>query len=140
MRSILVPAHTRRMIRRALPVECEIVTEGDYRVVGRRGVDLSLEGMLVECEKDLGVGENVLVAFRAPRTQLWFYTGAEVARLVRGFRDTDVGRQVGLRFTQLDNFARTVLTTSLRGVPPPVPARLHRVDYAATVRQIALSS
>jgi hypothetical protein len=83
-------------------------------------------------------GEDVIVSFRAPKTTSWFDCEATVARVVHGRRPGDKGPCVGLDFHGLDDLSRVILHANLRGMPPPLPLRSARIDYAETVRRLAL--
>jgi hypothetical protein len=85
------------------------------------------------------VGEKMLVSFQATQLGLWFDTQAEVTRIIRGRRPEDEGRAFGMKFTNMDHVSRLILRGHLRRVPPPLPQRPTRVDYAATIRQIAVA-
>ncbi len=135
----LVHARQRRVIRRAIRVECQVVRERDFRLIGSRGIDVSPTGMLVATDEPVLTGEPVIVAFRLPRTERWFDAEATVARVVHGRRPCDRGRGFGLAFDGLDAEAKWLLSRALRDVPPPVPTRERRVDYAGTVHLAALS-
>ena len=135
----LVHARQRRVTRRAIRVECQVVRERDFRLVASQGVDLSPTGMLVATEERVLTGEPLLVTFRLPRTERWFDTEGTIARVVHGRRPGDRGRCFGLEFHQLDAETRRLLARALRDVPPPVPKRERRVDYAASVHLAALA-
>lgn len=107
-----------------------------FRLVGERVIDLSTRGMLVTCDGPVSVGEEVVVSFRAPNGGPWMDAEAEVARLIEGWRPSDPGYCAGLRFTRLDGPTRNELLVRLAGLPPPVPMRPIRPDYAETVRRI----
>lgn len=136
--AFLIPMEVRGSLRRGVRLRCELVDERAFRLVGRRALDLSPDGMLVECDtRGVTVGDPLLLSFRAPGTALWLDTTARVARVVRGRRPGDRGRCLGLSFDGLTRAERTLLAESLRGVPPPIPARAIRRDYAETIRRIA---
>jgi hypothetical protein len=63
-----------------------------------------------------------------------------VARVVRGRRPKDRGRCVGLAFTKFDAVSRLVLRGHLRRTAPPIPQREPRIDYAATIKRIAMGA
>jgi hypothetical protein len=126
-------------MRRAVRVECQVVRERDFRLLGSRGVDLSPEGMLVMTHEPVLTGEPVFVAFRLPRSTWWFDAEATVARIVHGRRPGDLGRCFALSFESLEDDAQAFLCRALRGVPPPLPRREPRVDYAASIALAALS-
>jgi hypothetical protein len=136
----LVHARQRRAIRRALPIECHVVRERDFRIIATRGLDLSAHGMLVVADGiPVLTGEPVFLSFVLPRTGRWFDAEATVARVVHGRRPGDKGRAFGLAFDFVDEEVRRHTETRLRGTPPPIPARALRIDYAASIHLAALS-
>lgn len=132
----LVRKNERREIRRAFPLTCQVVRERDFRLVAESALDVSPDGMFVASELDLEPGENVHVSFRATHLGIWFDTDATVARIVRGRRQSDRERGFGLRFTTMPSVKRLILRGHLRRVPPPVPRRTQRIDWAATIQGI----
>ncbi len=139
MLNTFVPAAQRRALRRSLYLECQVVREHDFRLIGEEAFDVSQDGMLITTSERVLTGEELLVTFRLPNHSMWFDTDATVARVVHGRRPYDPGRCLGISFGSLDRAARWFLRSSLRGLPPPLPARQPRIDYAATVHSIALS-
>jgi hypothetical protein len=137
--STLVHCQQRRILRRSVRVECQVVREHDFKLIGRKGIDLSPHGMLVQADERVLTGEPVLVAFRLPRSAWWFDAEATVARVVHGRRPGDTGRCVGLSFEAIEPDVQAFLRRALQGVPPPLPMREPRVDYAASVHLAALS-
>ena len=80
--------------------------------------------MLIACERETLVGDELLVSFRAPgREELWFDAEAVVARVIAGQRSNDNGYSAGLEFTYFEKCARHELLSRLAGFPPPVPKR-----------------
>ena len=136
MRPTLLRANQRLTIRRSVRVECQIVRERDFKMLGKSAIDLSTRGMLVETDLRVLTGEELVVAFRSPRSRKWYDCLATVARVVHGRRPHDSGRFLGLRFESFDFFQSLDLRTELRGLPPPFPKRELRVDYAASVRNL----
>jgi hypothetical protein len=134
----LVHAQQRRAMRRAVRVDCQVVRERDFKLLGSRGVDLSPKGMLVMAQEQVLTGEPVIVSFRLPGGLYWFDAEATVARVVHGRRPGDVGRCFGLEF-ELQSDCQWFLALALRGVPPPLPRREPRIDYAASIHLAALS-
>ncbi len=124
--------------RHALHVDCQVVRERDFRLVGRRTLDVSTTGMLVVAELDVAPGDDLVVSFRAPRTDRFVDAEAKVARVVHGRRRGDVARAVGLEFSAMDRAAFTTLRTALRRLPGVRPRRPQRVDHALLVRAISI--
>lgn len=127
-------ARDRRNVRRAVRTRCQAVALDAFRLVGERVIDLSEGGMLLACDGGVRVGDSMIVSFQAPHLASWFDAEAEVARVIGGYRPEDRGYCAGLRFTRLDGRAERLLRIALRGLPPPVPARALRKDYARIVR------
>ncbi len=139
MLETLIPARQRRVIRRAIGVQCQVVREYDFRLIASRGVDVSPSGMLVMGEEPALTGEPVIVSFRPPYSPHWFDAEATIARVVHGRRPGDRGLCFGLVFNRIEAKAEWFLGRALQGVPPPVPSRARRVDYAASLELAALS-
>lgn len=134
--AIVTRPRIRRSVRRAVRASCQAVAIDGFRLVGQRVLDLSTRGMLVACDTNVEIGEDVLVSFRAPHGGPYIDAEASIARVVAGWRPWDPGYCVGLRFTRLESAARNELLVRLAGLPPPVPSRPLRRDYAETVRRI----
>lgn len=134
-----IPSRRRRAIRRSVLMPCEVVTEAGFRRVGERMLDLSPEGLFLATSDRVRIGEEVYVAFRAPSACGWIDAVGEVTRVVRGRRDTDVAPGIGIELVSMSDRDRARLRAELRGLPPPVPARRPRRDYALTVRRIVAS-
>ena len=130
------PVRDRKAVRRSVVSRCEAVADRGFRLVGRTLRDLSAEGAFLETDADVEIGEEIYIAFQAPRTRLWMDARARVVRHVRGRRAGDSSRGVGLRFETIDAVDRAVLEGSLSALPPPVPARPVRADYASAVLAI----
>jgi hypothetical protein len=138
--SFLVRATDRRAVRHAVDLDCCVVREKDTKLVGHRAFDLSPYGMRVHLrDADVELGDRFFVCFRATQFGLWFYTDARATRILHGRRPDERGRSLGLRFRSLDAVSRLLLRGALRRVPPPLPQRELRVDYAATVGKILAS-
>jgi hypothetical protein len=139
MPATLVPAQQRRALRRSVRVDCQVVRERDFKLIGSRAVDLSPFGMLVMAQERVLTGEALVVAFRPPCSTWWFDSEATVARIVHGRRPGDLGRCFGIEFESLEPSVQYFLHTLLAGVPPPIPRREPRIDYAASIGLAALS-
>jgi hypothetical protein len=133
----LVIARQRRAIRKAYRTTCRVHRESDFRLVGDEALDVSPDGMLVVSESDMKLGEECIVSFRATELGLWFDSVATITRVVRGRRPGDPGPAIGLRFDTMDAVHRLILRGHLRKIPPPLPKREQRIDYAATIHKIA---
>ncbi|UQA59302.1 PilZ domain-containing protein [Polyangium aurulentum] len=126
-------ANERRAPRRSVLVECQVVRESDFALLGERGVDLSTCGMLLLCDIEAGVGEDVFVSLRVPGTDRWIDTRGHIARIVADKPG------LGIAFDGFDPETARTLHEALRVFPPPVPARAPRVDYAATAAMVSLT-
>lgn len=114
----------RRAVRRAVRGRCHAVGTREFSLLGERMLDLSPRGMLVACDAPTGVGDDVVVSFRAPGSDgLWLDAEATVARIIEGLRPGDPGYCIGLDFTYFEKCSRDELLTRLAGLPPPVPQR-----------------
>ena len=139
MSGTLVHVQQRRVLRRSVRVDCQVVRERDFRLVGSRGVDLSPDGMLVMApgaRADRGAARRGVPA--AAQRLLVRRRGPRRPRL-HGRRPGDKGRCFGLEFEPLEPDVEFFLRRALRGVPPPLPMREPRIDYAASVALAALS-
>ncbi len=134
---LLLPRNQRTSMRHAVQLPCQVVRERDFSLLGDRTLDLSPDGMLVRSEREVNIGDKIIVSFKAPtELELWFDTEATVRRVEQGRRPRDKGRAIGLEFGPLSQVARLILRGSLRRVPPPLPRRDRRIDYAATIAAI----
>jgi hypothetical protein len=137
--SFWVRKNQRNVIRRAYALPCRVVRETDFKLIGSCAVDVSQDGMMVLSDYDLWRGEDVFVSFQATELGIWFHAQAKVARVIEGRRPGDPGRALGLRFTKIDPIKRFILGSHLRRVPPPIPKRPQRIDWAASMRKLASS-
>jgi PilZ domain len=133
----MVVARKRSAIRRAIKIPCRVVREADFQLLGTQTLDLSQDGMLLPTEMGVEICDECIVSFKATPLDIWFDTVATVSRVVEGRRPTARPRSVGLSFRTLDSVHRLILRGALRKVPPPLPAREQRIDYAATIFKIA---
>jgi hypothetical protein len=140
MTPTLFHSSQRSSMRRAVKTPCWAVSLNRGRLLGERLLDLSPEGMFLECRSEVGAGDGVFIVFKAPGSGgLWLRADAEVARVIQGRRDGDRAYGAGLKITRLKNGSYFELGQRLRGLPPPLPGRHLRVDYAEMVRRIAYS-
>lgn len=136
MRPLLFRAQQRCTLRRQVLAPCQVVDEDAFTLVGDMVFDLSLEGMCVRCVHPVSVGSAVIASFRIPSSSFYCDTEAVVARILWGRRDEDTFPALGLHFTHMEAMEREVLRARLQGMPPPVPRRHLRMDYAASVYAI----
>lgn len=132
-----VPAADRSSVRRHVRVHCEVVRERDFRRIADRVLDLSQNGMRVPLRVPVMTGEKVVLTFRTPDGKTFIDGEGYVARVSHGRRPGDFGPSVGIRFEVSDPAQRATLKKQLLRMPPTLPKRVHRVDYAATVRKIS---
>jgi hypothetical protein len=137
VREILLSARDRSALRRQVRLPCQIVEEDRFELLANECIDLSVRGMRVRAILPAPVGTRVLASFRVPGSSLYLDLDAEVTRVIWGRRFNDRCAALGLRFVNLSPVDRAILGSRLAGMPPPVPARTLRFDYAATIAQVA---
>lgn len=129
----------RRSVRRSVFVDCQVVREEGFELIGERAVDLSQDGMLLLSSRSVRLGEPLIVTFRVPGTSRWIDTAATVVRVVHGRRPGDRGPAVGLAFDPLSSEDNLLVRCMIDRFPPTFPMRAPRVDYVGTVQLIGLS-
>ena len=117
MSSTLEPV--RSSFRRFVRIDCQVVREHDFRLVGDLALDLSTQGMLVRARSRVLTGEELLVAFRPPRSNQWIDAQATVARVVHGRRPGDLGLAFGIEFHAMESGHKELLFEKLRGMIAP---------------------
>ncbi len=117
---------SRQSFRRYVRLDCEVVREHDFRSIGSLALDLSTHGMLVTTRERILTGEELVFAFRPPGSNRWVDGMARVARVVHGRRPGDMGRAIGIEFSDIGKLDREHLWERLRGLPPPTPQRAYR--------------
>jgi hypothetical protein len=132
----LVRTRRRRTLRRAFTTDCQAVRLEGFRLVGHRIIDLSPRGALIECDRVVVPGEELMLSFRAPKRGPYIDTTAEVRRVF-----SKRGRPVvGMKFLDLDVESRHDLIVRLAGLPPPFAPERPPIDYAETIRRISLGA
>lgn len=126
----------RRAIRRAIQIPCTLIRSRDLKVVGTQSLDLSQDGMLVGALDEVSEGEGMLVSFTFTRFAIPFHVEGQAARVLRGRRAKDRMPAIAMSFESLDAVSRLILRGHLRKIPPVLPARARRIDYAATVARL----
>ncbi len=133
-------ASDRRSVRRSVFVDCQVVRERGFELLGERAVNLSPDGMLLLCDRPARLGEVLIVTFRVPGTHRWIDTYGSVVRVVSGRRKNDRGPAIGLSFEPLASDEHRLLRAALERFPPTFPARPSRIDYVATAALISFLS
>ena len=136
----------RASFRRYVRVDCQVVRERDFRLVGDLALDLSTRGMLVRARERILTGEELVISFKPPRSNTWFDCLGVVARVLHGRRPGDQGLSFGVEFYGLRPDDEQRLFEHLRGLYPPdalrPPRPLHQVSgrSAAPPAPVALSA
>lgn len=127
--------------RHAIDMTAQIVRLEDFRLLSSAITNLSATGALSGISGDARRGEQLIVSFQVPRTQVWVDVDAVVTRVVRGNRSTDPGRQVGLAFTGVSATSQRWIQWALEhSVPVPPQMRPGRRDKKSAVREFAVGS
>lgn len=109
----------RQSFRRFVRIDCQVVREHDFKLIGDLALDLSTKGMLVRARTRVLTGEELLVAFRPPRCNRWIDAQATVARVVHGRRPGDTGLAFGIEFHGMDRVYEELIFDRLRGMVGP---------------------
>jgi len=126
---MLLPIRRRRALRRGIFIPCQAILVEPFRPIGRRLVDVSHQGAMLECDAALVEGDELVLSFSL---------GSQIIDAVAEVRNVSWDlRRAGLRFTDMDWSSKVALFVGLAGVPPRVPQAPRQIDYAATVRRIA---
>jgi len=118
-------------------LDCEVVRTRDFEPIGRKAVDLSAHGMQLLAEDEANHGEEVQVFFRVPFSSQHVFVEGVITRVIAGMRTGDWGPAYGVRFGALQADIERALRERLWRFPPTLAWRPRRVDYAASLRQIA---
>jgi len=141
MSAILLQAAARFSLRRKVDIPCQVVSEDDFVLLSERCLDLSMLGLRVRALRHAPVGTRVIASLRIPDSSMWLDVEGVIARVAWGRRDSDEVPAFGVRFlSALPAVESAVLAARLLGMPPPVPRRGLRIDYAESVRRIALAA
>jgi hypothetical protein len=108
--------YARRALRRAVDIDCEVISPRDDQPSSYRAVDLSPYGVRLSGAEALAIGQDdeLVVTFRPPREEAPELT--VFARVARKSED-----QVALAFRALSADEQAVLESHLHGLPPPLP-------------------
>ena len=113
------PEPFRASFRRYIRLDCQVVREFDFRLIGDLALDLSTSGMLVRARERVLTGEEVVVSFQLPRSNVWFDAQGVVARVLHGRRPGDYGLSFGIEFINLSLDDELLLFEHLRGKAAP---------------------
>ena len=126
----------RRAFRRFVRIDCQVVRESDFRLVGDLALDLSERGMLVRTTECVLTGDDVVVCFKPPRSNRFVDALGHVARVVHGRRPGDYQCSsrpafggsgyspcLGIALYGMHEDDRRHLWECLRGLPAPDPMR-----------------
>lgn len=120
----------RRAVRRAVALECSVLSEEWDEAAPHLLTDLSPFGAWLETSLPLEPGSTVLLSFLPPRqTRVHeLLVSATVARAhLRRRRDDGPVAGMGVRFTDLSPAEFERLSLCLRGLPPPLPGYASRL-------------
>ena len=109
----------RASFRRYVRIDCQVVREHDFRLIGDLALDLSTKGMLVRARERVLTGEEIVVTFQLPRSNTWFDAQGVVARVLHGRRPGDYGLSFGIEFVNLSQDDELILFEHLRGKGAP---------------------
>jgi hypothetical protein len=115
----------RRALRRAVALECAVHSPLWDGPAFYLATDLSPDGLWLNTDLTLEVGERLMLSFRPPRWPDWCWpvmAFGEVVRvsLLRRRSDRNAAG-MAVRFEQIDPVASQEMTLLLRGLPPPLP-------------------
>ncbi|MBX3205611.1 MAG: PilZ domain-containing protein [Labilithrix sp.] len=114
-----LPEPIRTSFRRYVRLDCQVIREHDFRLIGDLALDLSTRGMLVRARQRVLTGEEVVVSFKPPRSNVWFDAEGVVARVLHGRRPGDYGLSFGVEFVNLGKDDELILFEHLRGIAAP---------------------
>lgn len=129
----MTPRQDRKSMRRAAKLDCFVVARKGFRSLRGTTLDVSEEGVRVGTDLDVKPGESVALALCLPNGRSWVDARGTVVRVERGLRAGDPGPAIAIQITSMDPIDRGLLRGSLASIPPPIPRRETRVDYAASV-------
>jgi hypothetical protein len=129
----------RRALRRAVQIECSALSPLWEDTAPLVATNLSQYGIWLGSAFPLEVGEQMVLCFRPPHWPTWdrpVTVRAEVVRVGLPRRRADLGPAgMGLRFVDLGRYDCARMAVLLRGLPPPLPAR---VEQAGVTRETEL--
>lgn len=115
---------SRRAVRRAVDIPCEVVFANRDEPVACQARDLSPYGVWIETTELAEPGDKLVLSFRPPNWPSIFSVTVfgEVVRVSRGRRKVDRGRTgMAIEFVDLTEAEQQALAECIRGLPPPLP-------------------
>jgi Tfp pilus assembly protein PilZ len=145
MNTACVPAGSRTGIRRAVKIDCELVSPRNDAPLRFVATDLSTGGIFLQTADPVRAGEQVVVCFEPrvdwPLGELMVF--AEVARVTTSRRRVnEPGIGMGLEFLDLENRERKALDRWLAQHRAPVPRRrrpVPQVRFSVPQPEVGLS-
>ena len=116
---MLLPEPVRRSFRRFVRLDCQVIRESDFKLVGDLALDLSTRGILVRSKTRVLTGEEVVVSFKPPRCNQYFDAMGIVARVLHGRRPGDIAPSLGIEFIGVSAEDERMLFEHLRGMAAP---------------------
>lgn len=129
--AMLFPIRRRTALRRGVRAPCQAVLLEPFRHVGEELLDLSHQGAQLVCDVALVEGDELVLSFEV--------CGQIIDAIAEVRNVTPNGRSAGVRFTEMDWDSRVALFIGLSGIPPRVPRYRPQIDYARSVRAIAVA-
>ena len=120
---MLLPEPVRRSFRRFVRLDCQVIRESDFKLVGDLALDLSTKGILVRSKTRVLTGEEVVVSFKPPRCNQYFDAMGIVARVLHGRRPGDIAPSLGIEFIGVSAEDERMLFEHLRGMAAPEALR-----------------
>ena len=115
---------SRRALRRAVHLDCDVVSPWWDEPVPHRATDLSPYGIWVESQFPLSLGDVAVLTFRPPRwrerAEVIVFGAVRRVELRRRASDPRASG-MGIEFLDLDDEEAEQLTRTLVGLPPPLP-------------------
>lgn len=118
--------NSRRALRRAVSLECEVLSEIWDEPVAHRATNVSEYGAWLESALPLDPGDEVVLSFTPPRmAQPYLVTGL-VRRVELHRRNGEHDRSgMAIEFVDLPSHCEAALRATLIGFPPPLPRELY---------------
>jgi hypothetical protein len=116
----------RRTIRRAVELDCDVLSRYWDESVPFTALDLSLDGMWLDAMLPLEVGETLTIRFKPPRwrSERALVVNAEVRRVDLNRRPRgSTAPGMGIAFVDLLPWERDALRMAIEGLPPPIPMK-----------------